>query len=747
MSRWLSGLSQVSNLLEKLDGTVENVVEERVIASDDADVALDNQVIIDDILSKRGLEADLKDEIEEATDEMEDGGNDEMEDGGNNDAVDLTVNDNVNNEVNLDIENQNSVSDNDSNNKNNDPNVNSVNIVITNSLFDSAKAESSEPRGDDHLVSTSGEMQLPDHEQTEQEVSAITTSLTLSEPGEPNSMEGVKGVGQTKEESAKPSGRLATVPANPTTGKVTIETEASMASKEAQKEVRVLRRHIVKLNSTLEQAEGEIMALRDELERAAERMEKDRSRAKDLKEAAQKRHAEELAANRKQHDQALKEQQSRFEEQLETYKSKLHELEHRRKQEGGDWNKEIAQAYEREQQMSNRVALLEDEKTVLLNQISTLQSQQVALCSRVESLTQTSENAMTREREAEDRLDAVLSQHARQISQRQAREAELERTIHQLNSALAARANKDGTLPSQVSDKASAGDSSLMARIEALERDLNASHSQLALEKERSEMLHIQLKEMSKESTQEATSTQVQQLQYERRVAEMTLTISRLEASLRDAQNETYRGEKLNNRDPSDEELAQQVKLLSEEVVRLRDNLGNSSSELKTLKSRLQGALERATKAEDELASATALVGSDMYDSMELGSGNRESLSATARRRKPTGLQNSTIRAAMRLTSAQGDRTEQLAKVVDAVDGFAVTTGKYLRKNPMARAGFIVYLLLIHIWTFVLLFLHAHNFETLKADDIAMAVGPHALIDFHKRNVENVAPELQRGGT
>ena len=251
---------------------------------------------------------------------------------------------------------------------------------------------------------------------------------------------------------------------------------------------------------------------------------------------------------------------------------------------------------------------------------------------------------------------------------------------------------------------------------------------------------------MSKESTEEATSTQVQQIQYERRVAEMTLTISRLEASLRDAQKEKSKGEKINNRDPADEELAQQVKLLSEEVVRLRDNLGNSSSELKTLKSRLQVALERASRAEDELASATALVGSDMYDAMELGSGNREASIATARRRKPVGHQNSTIRAAMMLTSAQGDRTEQLGKVVDAVDGFAVTTGKYLRKNPLARAGFIVYLLLIHVWTFVLLFLHAHNFETTKAGDIAMAVGPQALIDFHKRNVEHVASEVQSGG-
>ena len=58
-------------------------------------------------------------------------------------------------------------------------------------------------------------------------------------------------------------------------------------------------------------------------------------------------------------------------------------------------------------------------------------------------------------------------------------------------------------------------------------------------------------------------------------------------------------------------------------------------------------------------------------------------------------------------------------------------TGKYLRRNPIARAGFIFYLLLIHIWTFVLLFFHAHSFETTHADFGAGAGvphGPHALM-------------------
>jgi hypothetical protein len=53
-------------------------------------------------------------------------------------------------------------------------------------------------------------------------------------------------------------------------------------------------------------------------------------------------------------------------------------------------------------------------------------------------------------------------------------------------------------------------------------------------------------------------------------------------------------------------------------------------------------------------------------------------------------------------------------------------SGTYLRRNPLARAGFIFYLLLIHLWTFVLLFFHAHYFES---DHVMQAPhGPNALI-------------------
>ena len=195
-----------------------------------------------------------------------------------------------------------------------------------------------------------------------------------------------------------------------------------MERKEAQKEARTLRRHIVSLNDQLESAESELYAQRKELERAGEMMEKDRIKYKEEKEKYLKRSSDEITSLKTQHAVSLKDQQARFEEQLERYRKKLSEEEKRRKQQGGDWDKELSNAIDREHNMRKKLSLLEDEKAVLLSQISTLQSQQTTLGSRLESLSQAADNAMQRERDAENRLDITLSQHARQISHRQVRQ-------------------------------------------------------------------------------------------------------------------------------------------------------------------------------------------------------------------------------------------------------------------------------------------------------------------------------------
>lgn len=107
-------------------------------------------------------------------------------------------------------------------------------------------------------------------------------------------------------------------------------------------------------------------------------------------------------------------------------------------------------------------------------------------------------------------------------------------------------------------------------------------------------------------------------------------------------------------------------------VLRLRHKVANYNSESKTTRSRLQTAVDRATKAEEKLADVIAATATNDYDSMERANASGNGLG----RRKRSGPQSGSIRSAMNLTPGQGEKAEQIGKVVDAVDSFAVSTGK-----------------------------------------------------------------------
>jgi hypothetical protein len=61
--------------------------------------------------------------------------------------------------------------------------------------------------------------------------------------------------------------------------------------------------------------------------------------------------------------------------------------------------------------------------------------------------------------------------------------------------------------------------------------------------------------------------------------------------------------------------------------------------------------------------------------------------------------------------------------------------GKYLRRNPLARAGFIFYLIIIHLWSFVILFFHAHSFQEHGdfGASVGVSHGPYALLMQHQQ--------------
>ena len=329
------------------------------------------------------------------------------------------------------------------------------------------------------------------------------------------------------------------------------------------------------------------------------------------------------------------------------------------------------------------LSVYRDEKITFLEHISTLQEQQDRVQSRLDSISHTADNAMMREREAEEKLDMALTMHARQIAQRQAREAELERTIADLSSSLAT----SSSLSNEGDSAAGAGNvNALKAQIYSLEEDVETYKTRLESERQRVAIMQQELRDMSKERTLEVTAHRSKQHQFDRQVAELSLQISKLQSSLREVQRGAVASlEKSSGGvDP-----ATHVMELTHELVRNQEKMGQMGSELSTLRNRLQVATARAEKAENALSNLGTI---DVESGPE--SGNYSGGGAGMRRRKKDVT---SIRAAINLESSRNENIERVGQVIDGLDRFSVDTGKYLRHNPLARGGFILYLVVLHL--------------------------------------------------
>lgn len=440
MSHWLSN---VNNLLTKLDDQVETAVEERAFAQDDSSYEAGGAARsgIDDILAKRGLSSvDSKDETTNKTE-------------GNPSAKKMVGKDESHAVEKEGLQSQNGETTATESRQSSEPSVEQKGAKLNEDPDQSLQIDTINDTTQENAHSDSKELEassFPLGKPLDKDLGTVSEDISKNLDTAEGGMKGTPPesniISPKVKDKQKPPGppslKLAkytkslvsaasSISSNreekrsnsvisPDRSKKEIR-ELTMERKEAQKEARTLRRHIVSLNDQLETAEAELQAQRKELERAAERMEKDRARHKQEKEVSQKRNIDEITELKVQHEKGMEEQQKRFEEQLERYRKKLSDEEQRRKQEGGDWNKEMSNAIDREQEARQTLNLLEDEKAVLLSQISTLQGQQAALGSRLESLSQAADNAMERERDAENRLDVALNQHARQISNRQVR--------------------------------------------------------------------------------------------------------------------------------------------------------------------------------------------------------------------------------------------------------------------------------------------------------------------------------------
>ena len=508
------------------------------------------------------------------------------------------------------------------------------------------------------------------------------------------------------------------------------------------KETRKLRRTVVKLNAQLDSAEHELDAQRTELERAAVRMEKERQRYKDDKERLGQSNKEDMKAVMEEHKTSVDAMVTSHAEQMIDMEERIKRAEEARAKEGGDMSMELVESAERERESLKKAISLEEEKATMTSQIASLNTQMTALQSRVESLHEAAEVASEQEREADDRLDAALSLHARQLGQRQAREAQLERTVADIAAALVVARQREaqhmnGT--KVVTGQSDEDAVQLKEKLVAAEDEIEIFKAQLMIERQKSETLQKELEEISMERTQELSSNLARHKQYDRRVSDLSVEVTQLQSKLRSFDHDaSFRNAKDDGQDDTvsrfklkENECKKQIASLSEDLLRLRGRLDNSSTEVLTLRNRLRAALNRAEIAEKELKVAASVTESS-YD-VERGSLSHNYGSRSRRRFGGRPKKSATIRSVLRLDAGGNETLEAIGGGLDSLDLTTIKSLNYMRSDPFARIFFLLYLGFLHMWVFCLLAFHAHG--TLEP---ALNVGLEQLLKHSYRHNEQV---------
>eukprot|EP00934_Nitzschia_sp_Nitz4_P007798 Nitzschia sp. Nitz4//scaffold9_size221794//219273//221945//NITZ4_001390-RA/size221794-processed-gene-0.356-mRNA-1//-1//CDS//3329561133//7788//frame0 len=480
-----------------------------------------------------------------------------------------------------------------------------------------------------------------------------------------------------------------------------------------QTQIQALQKQMQAMESKLEVANAEIHAQSEELRRAGERMEKDRVRAQEERQDLMDDQEDEIDQIQANHQAELDQLRNQYESQMAELTQQLEKEETLRRVEGGDLSQELQDALQRERDALKQLNQVKLESSNLQSTITKLQNQQSNLQTKLDTALASVQTATEREREADDKLDAALSLHARQLSQRQAREAELEQTILELGSALTVARQK--TVPA--APKASSNDEQELAlsdKYTAVVDELETLKVQYQMETQRREALQEELNDISKERTEELSTAQAKQRQYDRRVADLESTVARLhqqqkeqvqeKASEEDRRSAAELGQELRN-------TQQEVERLSSQLLRQQQLAENSKSEVLALKGRLQAATTRAEQAEQSLySSQTSSVPSTPTNRLYQMEAGNATIPSSARRRIKGGAargKTRSIRVALQLHPGQTNPfMEQVAITLDALDSFMVETGAFMRHEPLARLAFLLYLMTLHLWSFALVVFH-----------------------------------------
>ena len=504
------------------------------------------------------------------------------------------------------------------------------------------------------------------------------------------------------------------------------------------------------LDDKLQASEREIEAQAEELRKAGEEMEKIRANAKEEREDLLDDHDDEMEDLQRNHQDALDKMRQNYEATIAEWKDRYASEESLRQQEGGDSIKELQNATKREREALKKLAEVTEERSALQAKLDQVVENETKLKQQVESSLGSAETVAAREQRARDELDEATALHAKQMAQRQRREAELEQTILEMGSALTSAKQqlrqqqqslsspkgKASVSPSESNQEQTDG-SDYKEKYEQVTEELETVRVRLTLETQRREALQQELSEVAMEREEELSLAQTRQLQHDSKVADLKSTIHRLQASIRGSKrqpsqsndsNDGVKGEfsgdqGVDTQQKYNQELEaakQEVTNLSERLFRQQALAKNAKSEILALKGRLKAANDRAEEAEKYRYNPKTPTNqrSHAYD-VEGGGANGGTPAFSARRRIKGGSSRGvrSIRSSLPCfgsgrASTGGDGVlDQVGLTIDAIDSWMVETGSFMRHEPFARLGLLAYLTILHLWSFALVVFHTTEVE------------------------------------
>jgi predicted nucleic acid-binding Zn-ribbon protein len=494
------------------------------------------------------------------------------------------------------------------------------------------------------------------------------------------------------------------------------------------------------LDEKLKASEREVEAQTKELLQAGGEMEKIRADAKEEREDLLDDHEDEMEDAQKKHQEALDKMREEYERTIADWKQRYESEESLRQQEGGDSIRELQDANKRERDALKKLAEVTDERTGLQAKLDHFVGQETTLKQQVESSLESAETVAAREQRARDELDEAAATHAKQMTQRQRREAELEQTILEMGSALTlAKQQLQQAQNASSTEGEKSGDTSdsnqhhingsyYKEQFDQVAEELETTRVRFTMETQRREALQHELNEVSKEREQELSLTQSRQHEHDRKVSDLESTIHRLQASIRASQQQpsqsnendesfysAYESDTPQKVRPNEELEAakQEISNLSEQLFRQQALAKNAKTEILALKGRLQAANTRADNAEKAQYNPKQPRSRAAYD-IEGGGPNSPAPSFSVRRRVKGGSSRGvrSIRSALpcfgsgRASAEGGAFLEQVALTIDAIDSWMVDTGSFMRHEPFARLGLLAYLMILHLYAFALVVFH-----------------------------------------